>query len=146
MTLNTDSQRTDSQLLYQTVEPMILRTRGKHPAEKARALREMNAAQRSAFLMQVLIGHMQHGTTQFYSQIACLTEHFDFWLALQSAVRFFQDQELLLIVKEMQLLFEAKNRAEHMSQIEELDRRYQSALPQTLSRVASYIRTHPDEF
>lgn len=146
MTLNTDFPSTDSQLLYQTVEPILLRTRGKHPDEKARVLRELNPAQRSAFLMQVLVGHMQHGTAQFFTQIAYLTERMDFWRALQSAVNFFQDQELLPIVKEMQFLFEAKDRAEHIAQFAPLDLRYQSALPQTLARVAGYIRSHPNEF
>ncbi len=146
MTPNDKSSHTDAQLLYQTVEPILSRTRGKHPEEKARVLRELYPAQRSAFLMQVLVGHMQNGTGSFFSQIAYLTERMDFWRALQSAVNFFGDQELLPVVKEMQALFAAGNPAAHSQQLDQLDLRYQSALPQTLARVADYIHTHPDEF
>jgi hypothetical protein len=70
----------------------------------------------------------------------------DFWGALKSAARFFDDAALLRLLEQMQSLHSAEICSTEQAQLSGIDAAYQLALPQTLSKITDYIKAHPESF
>ncbi len=138
----------DAALIWRCVEPSIREVRGKDPNTKSQAMQRLNGSQRALFLFQVLYGHAGNGAAAFFAQIAYLAETLDFFSALKSAMKFFNDEEMLRIVEQFERAYSALRQSQPVSpqELAELDQMYSERIPDTLHRTAAYIRTHPAEF
>jgi hypothetical protein len=138
----------DAALIWRCVEPSIREVRAKDPHTKSRAMQSLNGSQRALFLFQVLYGHAGNGAAAFFTQIAYLAETLDFFSALKSAMKFFNDEEMLRIVERLECVYRAAKQSQPVSpqELKDLDQLYLARIPDTLHRIAAYIRTHPAEF
>ena len=138
----------DATLIWRCVEPSIREVRGKDPNTKSQAMKQLSGSQRALFLFQVLYGHAGNGVSAFFAQIAYLAESLDFWTGLQSAMKFFCDEEMLRVIEEFEHMYCMARQSQPVSpqELAELDQMYSARIPATLHRIAMYIRNHPAEF
>ena len=137
----------DEALIWACVEPYIQKARGKDPQTKAQVLRGVSGGPRALFLFQVLYGHAKQGIEPFFEHIDYLAEQLNVFQALQAAMRYFQDPEMLLIVEKMEQAFRAREKGlENAALMSELNSRYSARIPLTLKHIGQYIKNHPEEF
>ncbi len=137
----------DDKLIWMFVEPIILKTRGKDPSVKAQVYLPLKDGQRALFLFQVMYGHAGNGIIHFFSHISYLTDRLDLWAALKSAMKYFNDTDMLGLVEKMEIVYRAQtSQDQKLPTLEELDLLYREFIPQTLKRISACIRNNPEEF
>ncbi len=147
MTRNELSEINDEQLIWACAQPLIWQVRGKDPLTKARFMKTLSEAQRALFLFQVMYGHAHHGMALFFQQIAYIAESMDYWAALKSSMRYFDDTDMLNLIGKMEEAYHAQAKGiECGEQLNELDEKYGQRIPLTLERIGAYIRNNPAEF
>jgi len=137
----------DEELIFNCLNPVVQKVRGKDPETKASEIEKLQEGPRALFMFQVLFGHAKQGIAPFLEQIDYLAEKVDIFAALQSAMRYFHDHDMLAIVEKMEQAFHARvNPIAFDTMIKELDAQYREKIPLTLSQISQYVRSHPLEF
>ena len=137
----------DEKLIWICVEPIVLRVRGKEPGVKSNIIKQLNDGQRALFLFQVLYGHANFGILQFFNQVSYLIETLDLWSALKSAVKYFDDAEMLVVICKMeQVYYEKMKQNKDILSLDDLDILYKERIPVTVALISSYIRNNPEIF
>ena len=147
MEQNELSSLEDEKLVWRFVEPIIHQTRGKTPSIKSQVYMSLNDGQRALFMFQVMYGHAGNGISQFFSHISYLTDRLNLWLALKSAMKYFNDTDMVGFVEKMEIAyFDQSSQAKNIPTLDELDQLYRELIPQTLKRIGTCIRNNPKEF
>lgn len=137
----------DEQLIWKCVEPIIQKVRGRNPTIKSQVVMQLNNEQRALFVFQVLYGHANDGILSFFKQISYLADRLDIWDALKSAMEFFNDAEMLSIIKKMETAYYVTvEHRENTIPMDELDGLYAERIPFTLQQVGSFVRHNPAEY
>ena len=137
----------DESMIWFCVEPILKKTGKKDAAARTSALSELNDAQRSLFLFQLLYGYAGHGLKELYSQIEYLAEIADIWSGIKTGMQYFGDLDMLAVVSAMEKgFYEARNDPGNFVFLEALDRLYKETVPASVSLIAAYIRNNPEEF
>ncbi len=145
MNQNEINQLSDKQLIWACAQPLIWQVRGKDPLTKAQYMKTLSEAQRALFLFQVMFGHAHHGMALFFQQIDYIAESMDFWAALKSAMRYFEDADMLALIKIMESAYSAFKQ-ESLISLDELDEQYNLRIPATLGLIGNCIRNNPAAF
>lgn len=147
MTKNELTKLNDEQLIWACAQPLIWQVRGKDPLTKAQYMKTLSDAQRALFLFQVMFGHAHHGMKLFFEQIAYIAESMDFWAALKSSMKYFNDEQMLSLVGKMERAYIALKQGENCSAVlNELDGQYDQRIPSTVKLIGSYIRNNSADF
>ena len=137
----------DEKLIWICVEPTVQKVRGKEPGIKSKVIKKLNDGQRALFLFQVLYGHADQGISRFFLQISYLVETTDIWSALKSAMKYFDDTEMLGLIQKMeQAHHEVIRQNTNTISLDELDKQYKERIPATLKLIGSHIRNNPQVF
>lgn len=153
----------DERLAWACMEPTFMSIRGKSPAVKAAALKELGKGQRALCMFRIMYDHSYRSPAEFYAWSAYLLDQPGYWSGVLEGVRFFADNVLRELLKETQeRLAERNNRLglewgdaglkdletdEDLKQITTaLYGRFQRIIPNSHALIAEYIRAHPEEF
>jgi hypothetical protein len=88
-----------------------------------------------------------HGIPQFFDQISYLADSLDLWSALKSGMKYFNDTEMLDIIKKMETVYyEVTKQSGNIIVPDELEKLYKQRIPLTLKQIGLFIRNNPAEF
>jgi len=142
----------DRQLIWTCIEPTIDEIRGRDYATKAEAYIQLNPGQQALLMFQVLYGHTTHGAAEFYNHLAYLLPNQGVWSALKNGIQYFEDNELLRLLGEMEKVYHqiekgtAIGTPDLQTMINNLDKAIGEQIPKTLKAVGDYIKEHPSDF
>lgn len=147
MTKNELTKLNDEQLIWACAQPLIWQVRGKDPLIKAQYMKTLSDAQRALFLFQVMFGHAHHGMKLFFEQIAYIAESMDFWAALKSSMKYFNDEQMLSLVGKMESAYIVLKQGNDCSAVlDALEKQYSASIPSTLNLIGACIRNNLSEF
>lgn len=112
---------------WKCIEPITMQVRGKSEEERQQILRPLNTAQLATFMFYVYHNHIgsaeeMYWFTQYYLQ------DIKIWPSIKGAVQFYEDQELLTILEEVERIVVTRNQLE--------DGSYREARPSDLEKDA----------
>ncbi|KWX78767.1 hypothetical protein [Paenibacillus jilunlii] len=153
----------DERLAWACMEPIFMPIRGKSPALKAAAIKELGKGQRALCMFRIMYDHSCHSPAELYAWSSYLLDQPGYWSGVLEGVRFFADDALRELLEETQERLEARNRRlglewgdaglrdletdqDLLQIITVLYDRFQRIIPKSHALIAEYIRAHPDEF
>ncbi len=100
----------DRSLIWSCIEPAIQISRGKNFSIKSEVYSDLTKGQRALLMIQVFLGHTSIGVAEFYSHIDYLLAKPEVWAQFDSGFKYFGDDDILLLLKEIEELYhEQKN-------------------------------------
>ncbi|KLU63353.1 hypothetical protein CEB3_c02770 [Peptococcaceae bacterium CEB3] len=156
----------NSALAWSCIEPTIQIIRGKNFNIKSEVYDQLTAGQRALLMFWVFYGHTQTGVAQFYGDVSYLLAQADIWSELKKSMRYFRDDAMLGVLQKMEDVYRillAKNQLEFenchrfsaddikcdselSTTISRLDEVLPKIEPNTINRMADYIRNNLGEF
>ncbi|WP_245773158.1 aminoglycoside phosphotransferase family protein [Paenibacillus catalpae] len=153
----------DDELRRACVKPIAEQIRGKSFAVKSKVLAKLNRQQQALFLYAAWYDHAKQSPMELFCWTAHVLGQRGYWEGVTKAVRFFGDEAMSSILKELQAMLEAhvlqqestlsevtfKDLELHddlREQVEDCYRRFQLEVPGSLHRLARYIRAHTERF
>ncbi|MHA6529149.1 hypothetical protein [Paenibacillus sp. BAC0078] len=153
----------DERLGWACMEPTFMLIRGKSPAVKAAAISELGKGQTALCMFRIMYDHSYRSAAEYYAWISYLLDQPGYWSGVLEGVRFFADTAMLELLEQTREKLAARNRSlgvgwgdaglmdievdqELLETVTGLYAHFQQIAPHSLSLIADYIRTHPDEF
>ncbi|PZD93092.1 hypothetical protein DNH61_25270 [Paenibacillus sambharensis] len=153
----------DERLGWLCVEQTLMFVRGRDAKVKKQAMGQLSDAQRAACMFRVLYDHAKPSAAEYYGWIAHLLDTPGYWDGVTSGIRFFTDEDMLMLLEESKAAVEAecRHRGITLQQVsmsdldanEELNRkinglyeRFLAVSEQSHTRIANYIRSNPSTF
>ncbi|MNC24982.1 hypothetical protein D3C76_65250 [compost metagenome] len=145
------------------MEPTFMKLRGKSPAVKAAAIKELGKGQTALCMFRIMYDHSYPSPAEYYAWISYLLDQPGYWSGVLDGVHFFADQAMSELLEETREKLEERNRRlglgwgeaglkdittdqEMLRTISGLYARFQQIAPDSHARIAEYIRAHPEEF
>ncbi|GMK43583.1 hypothetical protein PghCCS26_07100 [Paenibacillus glycanilyticus] len=153
----------DDELRRACIRPVADQIRGKSMAVKSEALARLNRPQKALFMFSAWYDHAKHSPMELYCWSAHVLSQPGYADGVWKALRFFGAETMHGILEELRLLLDlhAVQQGRALSEVTfkdlELDnklrlkvedcyRRFQAGVPDSLRRLALYIRAHADDF
>ena len=144
------------------IEPMILMVRGKSLIAKSDLYEQLNEGQRALYMFYAFHNHTKT-IPEFYWFTAYFMSELQAWNGLKKGVKFFNDQEMFIILNELGTLIESMHKRadgtwqepspsdietnkEQYGPIEKLYLSYHSIVLKTIDQINSYIRNNQSDF
>ena len=134
----------DATIIWKFAEPIIRDARGKDPSTKKQVFMQLKDGQRALFMFQVLYGHAGNGMNNFFEYISYLVDSLDVWSALISAMKYFDDVDMMKLIEKMEAAYTSLST--QIKSVAELDEMYREIIPTTIKRIGECIRNNPEEF
>lgn len=142
----------DDALIWTCIGPTILNIRGRNFSVKSEEYALLNPGQRALLMFRVLYGHSSNGVGELYSHLAYLLVNPGVWSQLKNGVTFFGDDDMAQIIEKMETIYQGQKEgvfeknAEVSESLNDLNQALRETLPLSVKLVASYIRSHAEEF
>lgn len=142
----------DLELFLACSEPAVRRLSGREPAAKKEIMDEWSEGQRATCLFRVL--YPASGSERdFRAWLSYLLEQPSYWDGVLGSLRFFGDAAMLSLLEDARGVVEQANRSgvsgeddELREQVRFLYENFRAIVPESIERIAAYIRSHPDQF
>lgn len=151
-----------NQLGWKSIEPLLIKIRGKDIVTKAEAYKELNEGQRALFVFFAFHNHT-HTICEFYWMAAYNIGIINLWPALKEDISYLGANEMKSIYEEIEAIIEAKNRLNDGSwrdalvsdldkdialrtSINEIYLKYRHAAERTINLINAYVSNNLDEF
>ncbi len=150
------------QIGWKSIEPLLIKIRGKEIAAKAEAYMELNAGQRALFVFFAFHNHT-HTIGEFYWMAAYNIGFVKLWPALKNDISYLGSNEMKSIYEEIEAIIEAKNRLDDgswrdalvsdldndtalLTSINEIYFKYRHAAERTVNLINTYVANNLGEF
>lgn len=133
-------------------EPAVRRLSGRESTAKKEIMDEWSEGQRATCLFRVL--YPASGSERdFRAWLSYLLEQPSYWEGVLGSLRFFGDAAMLSLLEDARGVVEQANRSgvsdeddELREQVRFLYENFRAIVPESIERIAAYIRSHPDQF
>ncbi len=142
----------DLELFLACSEPAVRRMSGRGPAGKKEIMDQLSEGHRAACLFRVL--YPASGSERdFLAWLSYLLEQPSYWDGVLGSLRFFGDAAMLSLLEDARGVVEQASRSgasdedgESREQVRFLYENFRAIVPESIERIAAYIRSHPDQF
>ncbi len=139
------------------IQPAIQQARGRRLETKQIVYDCLTPGQKSLFAFWVLYGHTRSGWLPFFQEGAYIGGYEQFLPMIKAGLRHINDQALVENIAWAETLYARCRESLHPSQevaisdeiiqaFEQANERLRVLLPETMSKLETYIRTRPEEF
>lgn len=159
----TFNRLSDDKLGWECMEPTFMLIRGKSPAVKAGVLAQLSRGQHALCMFRIMYDHAHKSAPEYYAWLSYILAIPGYWDSVIEGIGFFDESGLVPLLEETKAFLELRNRGlgvtwgdallsdlerdqELRQTIDSFYERFQQIAPITLSIIAGYIRTHPEEY
>lgn len=153
----------DEKLGRECMEPTFMLIRGQSPEVKTAVLSQLSQGQHALCMFRVMYDHSHKSAPEYYGWISYMLGIPGYWDRVIEGIRFFDETGILPLLEDTREYLEVRNRElgavwdeavltdldrdpELKQAIHGLYQRFLQIAPVTLSVIADYIRTHPEEY
>ena len=150
----------DFEIGWACIEPTIQKVRGKDLTIKSQVYNLLTSGQQSLFMFWVLYGHSRKGIVQFYNEMNYLIKNGNIWSELEIGMRYFDDEDMLKVLKEMENMYHILQRnqlessgieiidldSELQKAVDQLNQNFQEVIHSSFEKIGKFIRKNQDEF
>ncbi|GGF79626.1 hypothetical protein GCM10010912_25780 [Paenibacillus albidus] len=154
---------TDERLGAACMEPTFQRIRGKSPEIKTEVISHLTPGQKALCMFRVMYDHAKPSPAEYYAWISYMMDLPGYWSGVMEGLRFFGDANMIGMLEETQEALAARNtllgKEWSSASLSDMERdealritvnslfaRFTEIASVSLQNIASYIRTHPQEF
>lgn len=160
MLISMDRQQLDSlddaALGWSCIEPTLMQVRERSPEVKAQMYGQLTDGQKALMMFHVMYGHAKNSAMEYYGWIGYLLDQPGNWKEVIHALRFFSDEAMYHCLEQMRAVIEQRNGQVSLNDLAEdaalaaiVGEHYDEFMrisPASIKLIASYIRSHSDEF
>jgi hypothetical protein len=163
ITKNDFDSLSDERLGRFCMEPTFRQIRGKNVTFKTQVISELTKGQQALCMFRVMYDHARNSTAEYYCWMSYLLDQSGYWSGVMGSLSFFGDRSMLRLLEETKETIRARNlklglnwsdaAIKHLDDDPDLQsatgrlfERFQVINVDSLHSIASFIRSHPDEF
>lgn len=152
----------NERLSWLCIEPALIQSRAKAPAEKAAIYNELREGQKALYMFYAFHNHV-NSISEMYWYASYFISDLKAWPLMRKSVQFFQDDVLLKIYDDTHTALEAEllgtddrwrnaspsdleGNEKLFENVRTLYEKYEEAAAAAIRNMNSYIKKHPDEF
>jgi hypothetical protein len=153
----------DKTIAWTCIEPAIQKIKGKNLTIKSQAYATLTSGQKSLLVFWILFGHTRNGIVQFYNELDYLLKKPGIWMELINSVKYFGDDNLNELMKEMEILYhdyikidnhknadngsnDFNNDSNFLLTVKLIDNKLNNIIQDSFKRIGKFIRENSNEF